>query len=86
MFGRRSDLPVVKEQRIVDPGFEHIKIPNVVHTTVHVKNFLDAVLTRTQPSAPPEVGAASTIACLLGGRSLRTGKAYSWDGQRVKEL
>jgi hypothetical protein len=86
MFGKRGAPPEVKELRIVDPGYESVKIPNVVHTTVHVKNFLDAVRSRSRPSAPVEEGAASTIACLLGARSMRTGKPYAWDGARVKEL
>jgi predicted dehydrogenase len=86
MYGRRGEMPEVKEVQIADPGYEPVKIPNVVHTTVHVKNFLDAVRERKQPSAPPEEGAASTIACLLAARSLRTGKAYAWDGAKATEL
>lgn len=86
MFGKRGQPPELKELRIVDPGYESVKIPNVVHTSVHVKNFLDAVRSRSQPSAPPAEAAVSTIACLLGARSMRTGKAYDWDGAKVREL
>lgn len=85
-FGARNRPGEKKEFKVDDPGFESVKIPNVRNAIVHIQNFLECVQSRKTPNAPPEVGAKSTIACLLGARSIRTGHPCMWDGAAVKDL
>jgi predicted dehydrogenase len=86
LFSKRGQPPETKEIRVVDPGYESIKIANIANCAVHIKNFLDCVRSRQKPNCDPEIGAKSTIPCLLAAESVRTGKVYAWDGRNVKEL
>lgn len=80
----RRKPPVITEAEVIEPGYEKTKLRKfVVDTAVHIRNFLDCVRTREEPSANVEESAQSTIACLLAGRAVRTGRPYTWDGRRV---
>jgi hypothetical protein len=51
------------------------------HGDDHVRNFLDAVKSRTDPVAPVEVGHRSATVCHLGNIAVRLGKRkiLQWD-------
>jgi predicted dehydrogenase len=48
-------------------------------STDHQRDFLDAVKTRLQPSAPAEVGHRSATVCHLGNIALRLRRTLTWD-------
>lgn len=45
----------------------------------HVKNFLDCIRSRQQPSAHMEIGYHSALPCLLAVESMRQNTALGWD-------
>lgn len=45
----------------------------------HVRNFLDCVKTREQPTCPAEVGHRSATVCHLGNIAMRLGRTVKWD-------
>ena len=47
----------------------------------HQRDFLDAVKSREDPSAPVEVGHRSATVCHLGNIALRLGTKLAWDSQ-----
>ena len=49
------------------------------HTVAHVRNFLDAVKTRTEPIEPVEVGHRTASLCHLGNIALRLNRKLRWD-------
>jgi predicted dehydrogenase len=50
-------------------------------TTLHVDNFLDCVKSRQRPVSDIEVGFFATLPCVLALRSMREGRAYTWDAK-----
>ncbi len=53
-------------------------------TRQHIRNFLEAVRTRQQPSAPPEVAQATNIVLCMAMQSVREGRRLRWDAARKK--
>jgi len=47
----------------------------------HVRNFLDCVRSRKQPTVDIETGHHSTVTCLIGNIALRVGQKLQWDAQ-----
>ncbi len=45
----------------------------------HVRNFLDAIRTRTDPIVPVEVGHSSATLCHLGNIAMKLGRKLRWD-------
>ncbi len=52
-------------------------------TTDHVNNFIDAVRSRKQPSAPIEIGFQAALILQLGNLSLQHGKRIGWNPQKM---
>ena len=52
-------------------------------TTDHVNNFIDAVRSRKEPSAPIEVGFQAALILQLGNLSLRHGKRIGWNPTKL---
>jgi len=52
----------------------------------HYQNFLDAVRTRRQPIAPPEVAHRSTTVCHLAVLCLRLGRPLRWDSAKEQVI
>ncbi len=52
-------------------------------TTDHVNNFIEAVRSRKQPSAPIEVGFQAALILQLGNLSLRHGKRIGWNPTKL---
>jgi hypothetical protein len=52
----------------------------------HMRNFLECVKSRRKPNADAVTGSDSTIACLLAALSVRTGRAYAFDGRAAKAI
>ena len=50
-------------------------------TTLHVREFLECVRTRNQPSAPPQAAQYTNVALCLAGESLRKGRRIAFDAQ-----
>ena len=50
-------------------------------TELHVRNFLDCVSTRQQPTAPMRIGFQACLITLLANISLKTGQRVRWDDQ-----
>jgi predicted dehydrogenase len=79
--GRAAAAPPVDAKVVVaGPELEMV----VTATTLHVKNFLDCVKSRQQPVSDPEVGFFATLPCVLAIRSMREGKAFSFDKASMK--
>jgi predicted dehydrogenase len=53
-------------------------------TRQHIRNFLEAVKTRQQPSAPPEAAQSTNIVLCMAMQSLREGRRLRWDADRKK--
>ena len=70
--------PEILELKGAESGTEHI--------ANHIRNFLDCVRSRQKPAADAETLAKSTIACLLAAMSVRTGRAYRFDGKSAREV
>jgi hypothetical protein len=85
--GARGKTPETKESRVVDPGFQGTPLKGAqAGNGAHVRNFLECVRSRKKPNADAATGFLSTLPCLLAARSLVTGKAYTWDGGKVREV
>jgi predicted dehydrogenase len=52
-------------------------------TTLHVENFLDCVKSRQKPVSDIEIGFFATLPCVLALRSMREGKAFTWDTAKM---
>ncbi len=48
-------------------------------TRQHIRNFLEAVKTRQQPSAPPALAQSTNMALCMAMQSLREGRRLRWD-------
>ncbi|MBS1833958.1 MAG: Gfo/Idh/MocA family oxidoreductase [Acidobacteria bacterium] len=55
-------------------------------TRQHIRNFLEAVQTRQQPSAPPAVAQGTNIVLCMAMQSLREGRRLRWDAASRKVL
>lgn len=53
-------------------------------TRQHIRNFLEAVRTRQQPSAPPEVAQSTNIVLCMAMQSVREGRRLRWDAAGKK--
>lgn len=51
-------------------------------TRAHIRNFLEAVRTRKDPSAPVEAGHYATVTLCLAMQALRSGRRLRWDAAR----
>ncbi len=58
-------------------GFSH-------SVRLHVRNFLDCVRTRRQPSAPVEIGFQAALVGLMANESLRLGRKVKWNRERMR--
>ena len=58
-------------------GFQH-------SVRLHVRNFLDCVRTRRQPSAPVEIGFQAALVGLMANESLRLGRKVKWNRERMR--
>ena len=58
-------------------GFQH-------SVRLHVRNFLDCVRTRSQPSAPVAVGFQAALVGLMANESLRLGRKVKWNRERKR--
>ena len=58
-------------------GFQH-------SVRLHVRNFLDCVRTRRQPSAPVEIGFQAALVGLMANESLRLGRKIKWNRERMR--
>ncbi len=56
-------------------GFQH-------SVRLHVRNFLDCVRTRRQPSAPVEIGFQAALVGQMANESLRLGRKVKWNRER----
>ena len=64
-----SDLVPMQAQRV---GNSHRR---------HVRNFLECVKSRQQPTSDIEIGHRSSSTAILGNIAYRTGRRISWDGE-----
>jgi hypothetical protein len=57
----------------------------VVATREHIRNFLDCIVSRKDPTAPVEAGLGTSISLAMAMESLRTGRRIRWDaaGKRM---
>jgi predicted dehydrogenase len=55
---------------------------HLAHSPGHHRNFLDAVKTRGQTTAPAEVGHRTATICHLANITILTGRKLKWDPQR----
>lgn len=57
--------------------------PTAMATTLHVENFLESVKSRQRPATDIEVGFYATLPCVLALRSMREGKAFTFDSSKM---
>jgi predicted dehydrogenase len=50
-------------------------------TRAHIRNFIECVRTRKEPSAPVEAGQSTNIVLCMALESLRSGKRLRWNGE-----
>ena len=51
-------------------------------TRAHIRNFIECVRTRKEPSAPVEAGQSTNIVLCMALESLRSGRRLRWNGER----
>jgi predicted dehydrogenase len=52
-------------------------------TTLHVDNFLECVKSRQKPNSDVEIGFYATLPCVLALRSMREGRAFTFDSSKM---
>ena len=52
-------------------------------TTLHVDNFLECLKSRQKPVSDIEIGFFATLPCVLALRSMRAGRAFTWDSTKM---
>jgi predicted dehydrogenase len=62
-------------------GAQDIALPTVAEGRSHVGNWIDCVVSRSQPNAPIEVGYAHAVACCLAREAERTGRKMRYDAR-----
>ena len=50
-------------------------------TRSHIRNFIESIRTRRDPSAPVEAGQATNIVLCMAMESLRTGRRLRWNAK-----
>ena len=82
--GNYEDTPELKrpEKWLTLPGNDQMPPPATPDTDVsHMSNWLGAMRSGKQPSAPIQAGFAHSIACIMATRAFREGKKLYWDGK-----
>jgi len=69
---KASDPEILKWK----PGQGDVKL---IQSGNHMKNFLEAVRTRTDPAAPVEVGHRSNSICIMTHIAMKLGRKLAWD-------
>ena len=69
-----------KAERWVEPKSESGSSPQ--QFDLHVRNFLDCIVSRQRPIADVEEGHHTAVACHLANISFRTGRKLRWDAAR----
>jgi predicted dehydrogenase len=69
---KASDPEILKWK----PGQGEVKL---IQSGNHMKNFLEAVRTRTDPAAPVEVGHRSNSICVMTHIAMKLGRKLRWD-------
>ena len=64
-----------------DSGGQYFE-PSLARTASHHQEWINACKGAGQPSSDFAYGARLTEICLLGNLSVRTGKAFEWDGDK----
>jgi predicted dehydrogenase len=87
--GTKARLDVGRESYALWPQSAEVKIaPSVqdakvgsfvVATREHIRNFLDCIVTRKDPTATVEAGLGTSISLAMAMESLRTGRRIKWD-------
>ena len=74
VYQKGQETTPVESMRTAE-GFQH-------SVRLHVRNFLDCVRTRRQPSAPVEIGFQAALVGLMANESLRLGRKVKWNRER----
>jgi hypothetical protein len=92
--GTKARLDVGRESYALWPQSAEVKIaPSVqdakvgsfvVATREHIRNFLDSIVSRKDPTAPVEAGLGTSISLAMAMESLRTGRRIKWDAAAKK--
>ncbi len=87
--GSKARLDVGRENYALWPQSAEVKMrPSVeadrlgsfvVATREHIRNFLDCMMSRKDPTAPVEAGLGTAISLAMAMESLRTGRRIKWD-------
>lgn len=87
--GTKARLDVAREGFALWPQSAEVKMaPSVesdrlgsfvVATREHIRNFLDCLVTRKDPTAPVEAGLGTSISLAMAMESLRSGRRIKWD-------
>ncbi len=80
--GRESYALYLEDPRTLDPKpVEARRLPGSFGsaTRAHIRNFLEAVRTRQDPSAPVEAGHYTTVVLCMAMDALRQGRRLRWD-------
>jgi len=86
--GRESYALFAEDPKTLDPKpVEAKRLPGAFAsaTRAHIRNFLEAVRSRQDPSAPVEAGHYATVVLCMAMEALRSGRRLRWDavGRRV---
>lgn len=85
--GRLATFPEKLKDTVIGPNEIHLPRSNPARTenvrkdidADHVRNFLDAVKSRTDPIEPVEVGLSTASLCILGNLAQILKRRFTWD-------
>jgi len=77
-YAQHEQKPAFEAKLYLNPnGGVEVDYP----TIAHVRNFLDCVKSRAQPTAPMDIGFHSSLPCLLAVLAIRQQRTILWDGE-----
>lgn len=78
--------PESKEIEMKPTNLQHRPGSFASATPAHVRNFLDSIRSRKDPSATVEMGQSTNIVLCMAMEALRTGRRVQWDAARRQVL
>jgi predicted dehydrogenase len=79
--------PEAPRESVMKPSIQELRPGSFNSATrQHIRNFLEAVQTRKQPSAPPAVAQGTNIVLCMAMQSVREGRRLRWDAATKKVI
>ena len=92
--GTKARFDVGRESYTLYPQSKEVEMPPSIDvkrpgsfdqaTRAHVRNFLDCVRSRKDPTATVEMGHATNVSLCMAVQSMRTGRRLRWNAAAAK--